>query len=54
MLISLLVCFALVFMSGVTWNQWYNNRQEKNSIMWSITFGLLGLYHLIALIGATV
>lgn len=53
LLVSLLVCFALVFISGVQWNQWYNNRQERNAIMWSLVSGLLGLYHFIALIGIT-
>lgn len=56
LLITIIISFVLVFMSGVHFCAYKVDKLEgraraTNSLMWSLLSGLIGLYHIIALIG---
>lgn len=56
LLITIVIGFILVFMSGVHFCAYKVDKLEgraraTNSLMWSLLSGIIGLYHIIALIG---
>jgi hypothetical protein len=55
LLIQLLACFALIFLSGFHWCAYkvdkIEDKKNSSSLNWSIVLAILGLYHLIALLG---
>ena len=49
-MITLLIAFALVFLSGFHWCAWKVDKQKPN-LYWSLFCGVLGLYHMISIVG---
>jgi len=55
-LITGIICFILIFLSGMHWGAFKIDTEEEHPrayrhALWSVACGLIGLYHLIAIVG---
>ena len=53
LIVSMIVCFALIFIAGMHWAV-YDHFGERSSLIWCIAMSVLGIYNMIGLVGRVV